>query len=145
MNEQSTYTVTSPLHHGRLFRVDEPITLTQADAEALSAYLDLESKREADPAAMPVFSVTVVDMDEAHMEELRQALEEERDRAFELELALSKAADAFKQATEELRVAGALIVELTEDRDALKIESEQLKVDLAAAAKTDAPAAKVKK
>ncbi len=50
---KNTYTVTSPIMHGRRFEIGDAITLSDDDAARLSAYVDLDSKREADPAAVP--------------------------------------------------------------------------------------------
>lgn len=53
MEKQFTYTVTSDIHHGRLFKAGAPITLTETEAAGLSGYLDLSSQRDADPSAQP--------------------------------------------------------------------------------------------
>lgn len=50
---KSTYTVTSPIMHGRRFEIGDAITLSDEDANRLSGYVDLGSKREADPTAVP--------------------------------------------------------------------------------------------
>lgn len=50
---KSTYTVTSPIMHGRRFDIGDPITLPDEEAKRLSGYVDLNSKREADLSAAP--------------------------------------------------------------------------------------------
>lgn len=56
--ELYTYSVTSQLHHGRLFRTGDPITLNNAEAAELGDHIDLNSQREADPAALPPVTVS---------------------------------------------------------------------------------------
>lgn len=153
-----TFTVISQIHHGRLFQVDDPITLTEREAAELADHLDLESKRDADPNAVPG-TVGSVDPVDGRSDENGKLL----DRIVELQADLDAANKAratiidenaaivaerdktIEELNSQLANRESDLDELTNEHEVLKAENETLKTDLISAKEAAAPKAKDKK
>ncbi len=124
-----TYTVTSTIMHGRRFEIGDPITLSDEEAKRLSGYVDLNSKREADPTAVPGAVKATTTSQDVDLQARIVALQAENE---ELKGELGESNSRLANLSSDLD-------ELTSEHDSLKAENEQLK---AAAAKPAAKGAK---